>query len=170
MIVRREKNSPGPPGPDELVFIFVSKSVEALADIHGAVGAPFPAAVIGEERPMVVMTMSEKAIAEMTMADSVANSMAAVAAMAAVTAGESLAGDGERGGGQRESGNRRGNDGLELRHGRRLLRAGRVSLRDDPPLEVRAVMRCDGGHSVDGALNWSDSGIEVSSRHGATIG
>ena len=58
------------------------------------------------------MTMSEKAVAEMTMADSVADSMAAMPPWppCAMTAGESLAGDGERSGGQRESGNRRGND------------------------------------------------------------
>jgi hypothetical protein len=156
MIVRREKNSPGPPGPDELVFIFVSKSVETLADIHGAVGAPFPAAVIGEERPMVVMTMSEKAVAKMTVADSMAaeaTTMAAeAAAVAAMSAGESLAGDGERSGAQRESGDRRGNDRFEFRHGRILLWAGRVSLRDDPALVLRAVARCDRGHSVDGVL------------------
>ena len=106
---------------------------------------------------MVVMTMSEKAVAKMTVADSMAAEAttmaaeaAAVAAMPAMTAGESLAGDGERSAGQRESGDRRGNDRFEFRHGRILLWAGRVSLRDDPALVVRAVARCDRDHSGDG--------------------
>jgi hypothetical protein len=83
-------------------------------------------------------------MAEMTMADSEVT----VAAMSAVAAtGESLTGDGQRSGGQRESRNRCGNDALELRHGRYLLWAERVSLRDDPALVMWTVARCDRDHS-----------------------
>jgi hypothetical protein len=81
---------------------------------------------------MVVVTMAKNAVA-MAVADSVMamsamTAVVTVAAMPAVaTACESLAGDGQGSAGQRESGNRRGNDRLELRHGR-LLGLGRAGI------------------------------------------
>jgi len=99
------------------------------ADIDRAVGAPFPAAVIGEEMmAMVVMTMPKKAMAKMTMAKpvmAVASTMPTVAAMPTMTSCESLARDGRRSGNQRQSSDPSGNDLLDVRHGR-LLGLGRA--------------------------------------------
>jgi len=119
-------------------LLFVLGSVVA-ADVDRTVGAPLPAAVVGEERPVVVVvTMAENAVAKMTMADSVMTVAAAMSAVAA--AGESLTGNGQGSGGQRESCDRRGNDGLEFRHGRLLDWAGQGSPWDDPSL---AAQGCD---------------------------
>src|SRR3954471_11482877 len=103
VIVRNRKKLARASRPGRASFLrFVSESIIAVADIHWAVGAPFPAAVISEEMAMmVVITTAKKAVAKMTAADP-------VAAMPAVTmtACESLAGDGQRSGGQRQSRNR----------------------------------------------------------------
>src|SRR3954469_12520121 len=121
-----KKTRPSLPARTSFFLRFVSESIIAVADIHRAVGAPFPAAVVSEEMAMVVMTPPKKAVAKMPAADPVA-----VAAMPAVTmtACESLAGDGQRSGGQRQSRNRGANDCLELRHGLLLLGRASIALR-----------------------------------------
>ena len=130
-IVRNRKTRPSLPARTSFFLLLVSKSIIVLADIHGAVGAPFPAAVISVEMAMmVVMTMSKMAMTRMAVAYPVV-AVAAMPAMPAMTmtSSESLARDGQRSGGQRQSSDRSRNDCLELRHGRLLLGRARIALR-----------------------------------------
>jgi hypothetical protein len=99
---------------------------------------------------MMAMAVPKKTMAKMTMAMpvmAVASTMPTVTAMASR---ESLARDSQRSRGQRQRSDCGRSDLLDLRHGRLLGWAERGSLRDDPPLEALAAMRCDQDHPTGG--------------------